>query len=207
MSSCLKCGGTGFCLDGSICDCGIANERNMLYDVIPPAYRQSKFAAEFAASLNPSTYGEDLAAILKEVTTNGMLTRNYLISAPPNSGKTVFAYTLLGDLYKKGVHMPPFIDISEYKAICSKMDEASLTARFEYEQSPVCVFKIPPDASNTFANQLLAIIERRVRNGHGTIFLTSCNMNHLTALDNWGRLKELEGDGNFNSLKIMKYWR
>lgn len=204
---CLKCGNTGVMANGLPCDCGI-HDRLLLPRTldIPYQYQSIRFDKTFLKPELQLSYGTFMEQLINEVTQNiKMFNKNILICAPPNSGKTVFAYTLYGMLYAKGVSTPKFMDISEARSILMEQYTKEKDTLMHLTTAPIVVLKIPMDVPNKFPEIISSIIDRRVRNGTSTIFLFNGTLNDLIAQDKFNKFKSLVGDGSYNSL-MAKSW-
>jgi len=207
-TDCLKCGGTGMLVDGTPCDCGCANETFTLPSTlnVPLQYQNVKYDMTLIRKELQPTLGVFMERLLKECTLGlHSFSSNYVICAPPNSGKTIWAYTLYSLMYSKGQPVPKLMDIMEVR-------EALLNFYFEdkdlvelINKSKIMVIKLPLDLPSKFPETMSMIIERRVRNNCFTIFLYNGSKYDLVAQDKFGKLKYLIGDGSYNSVNIKSF--
>jgi hypothetical protein len=172
---------------------------------IPPQYQGVMFTRELLSDKLPREYGVFVQSIVDDVKRNVPLTRNVLLCAPPNSGKTVFAYTCYGLQYNRGVAIPKLMDLLEAREKLQALYNVDIEAVELISKSPVAFFKIPMDLPNRFGEIMSTILERRVRNGGATIFLYNGTITDLKALDKFQKFQSLIGDGNYNSLLVKSY--
>ena len=207
-SVCLKCGGTGVRSDGSACDCGVVQKIIIpKYLAIPSQYQSVRFDRSFLSSSLQDSYGSFMEKLVSEcVERPNQMNRNLLICAPPNSGKTVFAYTVYGMLYAKGVRTLRFMDIVEARQTLLDYYNTDLEMLELFNQTPIVILKIPMDVPPRFPEIIGTIIERRVRSGHSTIFLYDGTGDDLLAQDRFGKLKSFLGDGSYHSIEL-KSWK
>lgn len=208
MSKCIKCGDTGVLISGEKCDCGCID--NLILPTtmnIPSQYQNVRFDKCFLPQWLQSSYGECMDKLLVDCTNNlHTFHTNILICAPPNSGKTVFAYTVYGILYAKGQCIPRLMDIMEVREIMINYYNVNYEDIELLNMARVAIIKIPQDLPPKFAETISMIMERRVRNGNSTIFLFSGSQEDLLAQDRFGKFRALIGDGSYNSIKV-KSWK
>lgn len=208
MSACLKCGGTGFLLSGELCDCGVKT----IYYVpevleVPMQYQGVRFNSRLLPPNVQGGYADYMDAMYRTLTSNSIQGRkNVLICAPPNTGKTVFAYSVLIDQYMKGVSVVPLMDIMEVRAIMMNPYDIDVEKVESISKSQVMFIKIPMDLPSRLAESMSTIIERRVRNSASTIFLYSGTYKDLIAQDTFGKLRMLIGDGSYNSIEVKSFY-
>ena len=216
MAGCLRCGGTGsvfICDDeGNIigkepCDCGIQETIVLPTSLkVPTQYQDIRFSKYNLKTELQEYYGSYIENLIKEITnTAGQLNKNILICAPPNSGKTVMAYTVIGQLFFKDVRIPEVLDLMQVRDTLMaryNVDERLMVA---ISTAPIMFIKIPMDVPNRFAETMSTIVERRVRANGSTIFLFNGSNFDLEALDTFGKYKRLLGDGSFNSILLKDF--
>lgn len=208
MSKCLKCGDTGITVDGTPCDCrghGIVNTPIVLE--VPSIYQTAEFSASLVPIKMPRSYGIELEDIINAIKSKGKYSRNILICSPPNTGKTVFAYTIYKHQYVKGLSMSEIMDLVEAKELLNSTsyDESIQRDKEKLINCPVAVIKIPLDVPNRFAETMSTIIERRVRKNGTTIFLYGGSIRGLQAQDRFDTLNNIIRDGSYNSIKVIDY--
>ena len=110
---CLLCGGTGLMLDGTPCECGCKSEMQLPVGLeVPVQYQNVRFDKSFLRPELQNGYGTFMENLLLDCTDRiSSFNQNILICAPPNSGKTVWAYTLYGMLYAKGREISKLMDL------------------------------------------------------------------------------------------------
>lgn len=206
MGVCLRCGGTGITAFGEKCDCGAYTEMDAPICLsIPVQYQGVKFSANLVPTWMPKSYGTFMENLLDECTRNPMIQRNYIICSPPNTGKTVWAYSLYSQLYSLGITIPDVMDLMQARDVFLNLyyeDKATLE---KLSASPIAIIKLPWDLPNKFPETISTIVERRVMTGCSTIFLFNGTKGDLTARDSFGKLTRLLGDGSYNSV-CLKVW-
>lgn len=209
MSKCLKCGDTGITVDGNVCDCGcgIKKQETVIVE-IPKNYRLNEFSATLVPVNLPIEYGTSLEEIIDVIKKTGTYTSNLLICSPPNTGKTVFAYTIYKHMYMSRLLAPSIIDLIEAREIImsnSYYDEEMQNAKSRLISSNIAIIKIPMDLPNKFVETMSTIIERRVRRDGKTIFLSGLSIYDIKNQDKRGIFNNLLGDGSYNSLKVLNF--
>ena len=188
---CLKCGDTGMMANGDTCSCGI-QQRIILPDSlkIPVQYQNVRFSKLLVREELRDSYGNYMESLLQECTEN-LFTfhKNIIICAPPNSGKTVWAYTVCGILYAKNVKMPEILDIMQLWGVMTSYYRSPAELVESVSNARLAVFKIPLDLPSKFIETISTVIERRVRNNSSTIFMYSGRWEDLVAQDTFGKLK------------------
>lgn len=205
MSTCIRCGGTGVLISGEPCDCGVkeAFETPICLSV-PVQYQGVQFSKELVnTDLHPS-YGSFMESLLHDCI-SGKMYKNYIVCAPPNSGKTVWAYTVYGHLFAKGVAIPEIMDLMQVREVFLDYYNDDKRSLELLSTAPIAVIRLPWDLPNRFPETISTIVERRVRANCSTIFLFNGSKFDLSAKDSFGKLRRMEGDGSFNSICI-KSW-
>lgn len=206
--ACLKCGDTGVKANGDVCDCGYMEQIELPTSMsVPSQYQGVRFDKTFLPTYLQDDYGQYVEKLIKDCTQNlSVFNKNILICAPPNSGKTVFAYTVYGLLFAKGQEIPNLMDIMEVREILMNYYNADLDKIELLSTAKLAIIKIPQDLPNKFGETISMIIERRVRNNCTTIFLYSGSQEDLLAQDRFGKFKAIIGDGSYNSIDV-KSWK
>lgn len=203
--ACLKCGGTGITIDGEPCDCGAGGVIELPEILeMPEQYQQSLFDRSFLPNWLHPSYGLVLQEVISTVKTTLDYKKNLLICAPPNSGKTTFAFTIFRYLYTAGIPMPNLYDLNEVR----KMFADSYNKSEEYELfigAKLAVVKIPMDVPAKFVETIMSIIDIRSRHSGHTIFLFDGSKNDLMNQDKYEKLQYIDGDGNYHTVKIHSY--
>ena len=206
MSVCIKCAGTGIKYGMVPCDCGLGTggiEIPVVLD-IPEQYQLVYFDKSFLPRGLHESYGNALQGIISEVSANKAYTKNVLICAPSNSGKTVFAYTLYQIFHKAGMPFPDIYDLNEIRKlmtdIYAKDDKYSLLL-----ESKLAVIKIPLDLPSKFVETMMTVLDLRIRNSGKTIFLYDGSKEDLLAQDKYGRLEDILGDGSYHTIQCYSY--
>lgn len=205
---CLKCGGTGVLVSGELCDCGCTQELQLPTMLkVPIQYQGVRFDKGLVRSDLGSSYASYLDGIVRDITSSVLtFNKNICICSPPNSSKSVLAYTIYGLLFAKGYEIPKLMDIMEIRPVMMSLysNDASLVTLIS--SAPVMFVKLPMDTPPRMAETMSMLIERRVRNNASTIFLYSGTKDDMFAQDTFGKLKQLSGDGSYNSIEF-KSWR
>ena len=209
MAGCLKCGDTGITVLGEVCTCGAKRDFALpLCLNVPVQYQGVRFAIEFIDEELRYTYGEFMRKLLVDCTEHlGQFHKNYIICAPPNSGKTIWAYTVYGLLFAKGVQVPEIMDLMQVREIFLDYYNKDQQELERLSTAPLAVIKLPWDLPNRFPETISTIVERRVRANGSTIFLFDGTQQELLARDTFGKLKLLSGDGSYNSVCIKSWWK
>ena len=207
MGMCLKCGNTGIMSNGEPCDCGIREPIVLPTCLnIPVQYQNVRFDRSFLRADLQGTYGNFMEKLLKDCTDNlHSFHKNVLICAPPNSGKTVWVYTLCGLLYARGIVMPDLMDLMQARDILLNYYGTDKDAIIKLSTAQIAVIKIPLDLPNKFPETISTIIERRVRSNCSTIFMYGGSYRDLEAQDKFGKLKPILGDGSYNTLSVNSF--
>lgn len=206
-TSCLLCGGTGKLVDLSPCEaCAKEKESKPLSGfVVPKAYANvSAFDKTFLPNGLQSDYGVFVEDVIREIETTKRYDRNLILCAPPNSGKSIFAYSVFNLLHSKGINYLPLMDIMEARDLLHgyTRDREALVL---LESSPVCFFVIPLDIPTRFAETISTIVQRRVRKGGGTVFLFGGTKQDLMSVDTYKKLDRQVGDGSYTSILIKSF--
>lgn len=205
---CLKCGGTGTLINGDICDCGASMKMDIPVILeVPTVYQVAEYSAVLVPMLLSREYGVLLEDILEVIKKKGRYDYNLLICSPPNTGKTVFAYTAYKSQYLKGLPMSNIMDLYEIKDIMvsNSYDDKDISEKNKLFTCPLLIVKVPLDLPNKFAETMSTLIERRMRKNGCTIFLYGGSIYDLYNQDKFGVLKSVVKDGSYNSLKVINY--
>lgn len=215
MKYCTKCGNTGVRIDGSPCDCRM--HLSELYDGvecldIPETYRGLKFNEVSLPSDMGPAYANFMKNIFLQITTLGWKCKNIIICSPPQTGKSVLAYSAIQDLFRKDIPVFPVFDILEIKRIMLDID-------YNKQQSmgvdnPLMLYTVPylfaimPPMTNydTF-DAAAMLISRRTRRGNSTILLYEGHWNQLVSNDSKGSLKNLKGNGSLTTIEVNSWER
>lgn len=201
----MKCASSGITVDGSRCDCTSLSSADIPIVLdIPKIYQTVEFSKELLPIKMDSSYGFELQRIIEEVKANGSYHCNTLICSPPNTGKTILAYTIFRHMFLKGLKIPPLMDLSEVKSLLSyTYSQEDNIKREIFLNSTLAVIKIPSDVPNKFAEIMHTIIEKRVRRNGTTIFLFGGPLRMLKSRDPYKFLNNIIRDGSYNSLKVI----
>lgn len=213
MSYCAICGGTGWKLDGTPCGCK-AVKGDLYGDItcldIPETYR----GLAFNTILLPVKYGDAYKNTMKnyyeQISSLRWRCRNLLLCAPAQSGKSVFAYSLIQELFRRGIDVFPMYDVLEIKRIMLDMEygkQQSLKV-----ENPILLYEVPylfaviPPLLNFDTYDTTAmLVARRVRRGGSTILLYSGTWNQLVSNDSRGSLKNMKGNGSLTTVEVSSW--
>lgn len=204
---CLRCGGTGITALGERCSCSAGQEESVPVCLsIPFQYQGVKFSKNLVPEWMPAAYGKFMEDLMDECT-SGLTNfrKNYIICSPPNTGKTVWAYSLYSQLFSRGAAIPEVMDLMQAREVLLNFYYDDKHALELLSSAPVAVIKVPWDLPNKFPETISTIVERRVMAGCSTIFMFNGTKNDLVARDNFGKLTRLLGDGSYNSV-CLKEW-
>jgi len=208
VKKCLRCGGTGRTAKGEICECKASSRRTVLPSSlkIPVQYQGVRFDKSFVRQEVRDSLGTFLENLLRECTINiHSFYKNYLICAPANSGKTVWAYDLYSIMYAKGYLIPEIMDLMQVRDIIVNYYSDNKELLELINTAKIMVVKLPADLPNKFPETISTIIERRVRNNCSTFFLYNGTKYDIEQQDKFGKLKYMFGDGSFNSICVKSF--
>lgn len=204
--NCLKCSGSGTMGNQQPCpDCMPGIVRNIpIVQGIPVQYQSAKFDKKFLPEKEQAKYGEFMENLLYTIINDSnYYQKNLLICSRPNSGKTVWAYTLIAQLTAKGYEIPNLKDIVEVRQIMSSYDNKD--ENILWSTARCAIIKIPRDIQPWLLDSIPTIIERRVRSNGFTIFLYGGTREDLMQADRYEKLKFVVGNGSYNTLKIESF--
>lgn len=211
---CVKCGNTGRTLEGTACECLTAptlerfNRGDMEYIEVPQAYRGVQFDKN---KLDPSLVGnlpDQMLKVYEQIKANVLTNYNCCICTPPNTGKTVLAYTCLTHLFKSGYKVFPLLDVMEIKSIFEAIERnrkpmLDVQEPLNVLEAPIIFVRIHQAPSFEHFSLVNTIMDRRVRRGLSTIFLYGGAWEQLVFTDNSKLITSLKGDGSFKSLDVI----
>lgn len=204
--TCLKCGDTGVMANGQPCDCQASHnevELPVILD-IPEQYQNCYFDVSFLPKWLHGSYGSVLQGIISEVKTSKTYSKNVLICAPPNSGKTVFAYTLYRLFVQNGLPFADIYDLNEVRKLMSDLYDKDGKYTL-LTSTKLAVVKLPMDLPVKFAETVCTILDLRLRHGGKTIFLYDGSKEDLLAQDKYYRIEDILGDGSYHSVVCYSY--
>lgn len=193
--------------NGEVCACGIKAKMILPISLkIPVQYQGVRFSKDFVNKKLDPNYGNFMHNLLNDCIQNlHTFQKNILICAPPNSGKTVWTYTLYSQMYAKGFVMPELMDLMEIRSLWLDYYTQDKEKVNLISSAKILVIKLPLDLPVKFPETMSTIIERRVRNNCSTIFLYGGSIKDLEAQDKFGKLQTIIGDGSFNSLCVKSF--
>ena len=205
MANCIYCGDTLKTSLGEpcpVCSGKILKKSASVYN-IPIQYQGVSFDKSFLPEKMQKVYGTYMEELLIEIVNNiSFYAKNSLICSRPNTGKTIWAYTLYANLYDKGVRIPPLRDIMEVRNLLNGSSEEGEM----FSSSKCAIIKIPVDIQFWMIDIMSSVIERRVRNNGFTIFLFGGTEEDITSADKNKRYRYLKGNGSYNSLDVKMFW-
>ena len=209
-SNCLKCGGTGKLVDGKPCpDCSDElrkeSQQKFIQSSVPSQYQDKTFDVAFVPMSEREGYGKFMDGLLTDIYKDpGAYQKNMLICSRPNSGKTIWAYTLVKILADKGYVVPPVLDLIQVRdALNYSTRDTELSESIS--KSRCLIVKIPADVTFWMIDIIMYILERRVPNNGFTIFLFNGNYEQLKQADKNKRLSHLRGDGGWHTIKVEDF--
>lgn len=214
MSYCPKCGGTGILISGEPCDC-----KTRLSDLyvgvdcldIPEAYRGLNFdKIMLPAELGPA-YQNWMSNMYEQLVSLRWKCKNAIICSPPQSGKSVLAYSVIRELFRRGIDVFPLFDILEIKRIMTdieynKPQSLDVDKPMRLYTAPYVFAFIPPMTNYDTYDTAAMLIARRTRRGNSTILLYGGSWNFLIANDSKGSLKNLEGNGSLTTIEVNNWY-
>lgn len=206
MGKCIKCGDTGIMANGQPCDCqaGMGGVDMPVILDIPEQYQACYFDQSFLSKKLHASYGMVLQGIISEIKVNMSYSKNVLICAPPNSGKSVFAYTIYRIFAQNSLPFPDIYDLNEVRKlmadIYAKDERYSLLC-----QAKLAIIKLPLDLPAKFAETICTVLDLRLRKSGKTIFLYDGSKDDLLAQDRYDRLSDILGDGSYHSILCYSY--
>jgi hypothetical protein len=210
---CPKCGNTGVLIDGTPCDCRVTLDD--LYDgveclEIPEAYRGIKFSQLLLpTSLGPA-YQAFMGNTYDLITSLRWKCKNAIICSPPQSGKSILAYSIIQELFRKEIDVFPIFDILEIKRIMSDLEYGRQQSMGV--DNPMRLYTVPylfavmPQMTNFDTYDTAAmLIARRTRRGNSTILLYGGAWNQLVYNDSKKSLKGLAGNGSLTTIEVNSW--
>ena len=211
-SDCLLCGGTGTILpDLKPCpNCApelfkAAMRSSRRGITIPMQYQGVEFDKSFLPENMQAGYGTFMEDLLRNIYTDyNIYQKNILICSRPNSGKTIWSYSLINILYSKGFSMPDIQDLLTVREILNyKVGDSQLYD--EVVNARGLIVRLPSDMQFWMFDVIQTIIERRVAKNGFTIFLYNAGMERLKQADKYDVLSNIVGTGSFHTIKVEDF--
>lgn len=205
-ATCLICGGTGITADGKPCpNCSSVEAKTApIVAGIPAQYQGVGFDKSFLPTNMQGEYGEFMEDLANSIINDlPFYQKNMIICSRPNSGKTIWAYSLYAKMIAKGYPTPPLMDIVEARNAMNSYDDKDLSRLLS--TSRCAIIKIPRDMQFWMFDSMSYIIERRVRSNGFTIFLFGGTVEDLNMLDKNKVLSYLRGSGSYNTVKVESF--
>lgn len=213
MTWCPKCSNTGIDIDGNPCSCRFNAES--FYETvscmdIPQQYQGVMFSAALVPKDVDPSYSIFLQKLFDQVVTGKVFQQNMCICSPVAHSKNVWAYSCIEMLFRKGIPTFPVYDVLEIKRILLDTD---LNRKQLYDVAnpenvtlaPILFVKVPRVITWEVYDTMVLILDRRTRRGNSTVFLYDGHWGQLIALDKNGVVKDLMGDGNFNTIAVRSW--
>lgn len=210
---CIKCGNSGVDDNGNPCDC-----QRLVTDAytsiscmeVPEQYRGVIFTKELLPLDVDESYGIFMSNLYQSILGGSLPKENYLIASPISHGKSIFAYSCIEQLFRRGYACMTLYDVLELTNIMTNYDMGrKQTYDIEHPEyittAPLLFAKIPRVARHDTFDSVAMILDRRVRHGCVTIFLYDGNYSYLASMDKNHILEGLSGNGHFNTVKV-KTW-
>lgn len=205
-STCLICGGTLKTATGEPCPVCAKVEKMEVPIVagVPVQYQGIKFDKSFLPQNLQGKYGEFMEELLTTILNDfAFYQKNMIICCRPNSGKTVWSYTLYAEAMSKGYTMPPLLDIVEVRDVLNSYKDKDMNDLMSHARC--AIIKLPRDMQFWMFNTISYVVERRVRGGGFTIFLYGGTTEDLSQIDKDGCLNWLRGSGAYNTVKVESF--
>lgn len=213
MSYCPKCGNTGVLIDGTPCDCR-AREEELFTDVnclqIPETYRGLKFQGVLLPGYMGEVYKNTLCSYYEQIVSLRWKCRNIVICSPHQTGKSIFAYSAMQELFRKGVDVFQLFDILEIKRIMQDIEynrsqSLGIDNPMDLFLVPYLFVYLPPVTNYDTYDTAAMLLARRVRWGNSTIFLYEGTWNQLVYNDSKGSLRGLKGNGSLTTVEVSSW--
>jgi hypothetical protein len=218
---CAECGNVGELPDsnGTRCSCiyglGIAESDPGSCLSIPEAYRGVQFDAQLLPEANTgSYYRKFMQDTYLSIISLKLKNKNLFISSPMKTGKTVFAYSCIEKLFRRGLPTFPLFDVLELSSILKDVDMGRASMMLEgLEVTPLNVYtapylfvKITNELNYQVFDTIVKIVDRRTRRGNVTIFISHLSWNILSESDKRCVFRSLVGDGSFGTIESNNFW-
>ena len=197
MEVCPICGGTGITPDYEICSCQRVNseevnDTNLGFE-IPECYKL-KFDGLLMSEPYNKKYGEEMNNIYREYCSQPSL--NYFIHFPPNTGKTVFMYSLLANASNSLTRFKP----SSLKELEPELKSGNDIS--DIVSSDILIIYLE-DVFPIYTQQVIStVLSERIRRNKKTLILSNTSWEVLTK--RFPGLNSYKGDGNFKTFKVLE---
>ena len=214
---CPKCGGSGILPHtNELCDC--INARHAFGEGIscldiPRQYSGKTFNPKLIPKDCGEIYINYLTDIHNKLVTQKLSNYNCLICSPIAHSKTIMAYDVIENLYRKRVPTFPIFTTAEMRNVLNSLDIGQETTygmstpASNFTKAPYIFVKIPILLEWSTFPLIMDIMDRRVRRGLSTIFLFDGDYNSLIKMDRQYILQQLQGNGSYMTLDIHKFFR
>lgn len=208
---CLKCGGDGKMANGLPCpDCSkevvVHKIINVTKSSAPRQYQGIVFNKDFVNMNMGTQYPKFLETLMSEILNLGVAyNTNHVICSRIGTSKTIWAYTLLANLDNKSISNVGIMNLQECKDVMTSWDKDKMKISDSMTKCKCLIVRIPRNANAFLFDTIQSIIEARVINDGYTIFLFGGTEEDLDRADTFGKLKNMKGNGSFNTVKIDSF--
>lgn len=214
---CPICGGTG--IDpktNNLCTCINAKHafgEGLSCLDIPRQYSGKEFNPKLVPRDCGDTYVKYLTDIHEKLVTQKVCNYNCLICSPIAHSKTVMAYSVIEQLYKRQLPTFPIFTTAEMRKVLTNLDTGSddmygtSTPATNFLITPYIFVRIPILLDWSTYPMILDIIDRRVRRGLSTIFIYDGSYESLVKFDKSHIIDQLKGNGNYMTLDVHKFFK
>ena len=213
VAYCPKCGTTGVLIDGTPCDCHL--HLSDLYSGvecldIPEAYRSLKFDGAYLPSKLPG-YRQFMENVYNQIVSLRWKCKNAIICSPPQTGKSVLAYSLIQELFRREIEVFPLMDILEIRKVMmdleyNKPQSLGVEKPMRLYTAPYVFVVMPPLTNFDTFDAAAMLVARRTRRGNSTILLYEGTWNQLVAGDTKKSLKNMEGNGSLTTIEVNSWY-
>lgn len=212
---CTECSNTGIRLDGSPCPCRM-HESELYVGMecldIPETYRGLRFSETSLPPDMGTAYSSFMKNTYTQLTSMSWRCKNMIICSPPQTGKSVLAYSVIQELFRKNIPVFQVFDILEIKRIMldvdyNKSQSMGLANPADLYTVPYLFAIMPPITNYDTFDTAAMLISRRTRRGNSTILLYEGHWNQLVCNDSKGSLKNLKGNGSLTTVEVNSWER
>lgn len=213
VAYCPKCGNTGVLIDGTPCDCQL--HLSDLYSGvecldIPEAYRGLKFDGAYLSSRLPG-YRQFMENVYNQIVSLRWKCKNAIICSPPQTGKSVLAYSLIQELFRREIEVFPLMDILEIRKVMmdleyNKPQSLGVENPMRLYTAPYVFAVMPPLTNFDTFDAAAMLVARRTRRGNSTILLYEGTWNQLVSGDTKKSLKNMEGNGSLTTIEVNSWY-
>lgn len=204
MEYCPKCGNRGITPEGEICACQRGKNDLIYADLVgmdvPAQYQGLRFNYnQVPTDLGPS-YPKTLGDLHDRITTIQLTDQNIFLCAPPLHSKTVWAYSCIQNLFRQRFPVLPIYDVLELRRMAFEFTEPEGLYTNKY-----LFVRVPLEVTHEMRFTIHLLVTRRVKLGCCTIFIYDGSWGMATYGDRFDTLRNMQGDGSFNSLRVLSF--